>query len=189
MIDSITGVVLAGGKSTRMGLNKAQMPYRDRALIEFPIETLGRVFSRVILSVHRQEDYSELALSRIQDRYDETGPLGGITSVLETGIARIFCVACDMPFLNTDLIEYLCGITDCDAVLPVWENRPETLHAVYSQTLLPLFQQALKSGNYRLTDALSGAHVRYIQKDTIVRLDPRGDSFRNVNTPFDFQEL
>src|SRR5258705_12858022 len=86
MIDSVVGVVLAGGKSTRMGRNKALLPYQGKRLIDAPIEKLQSFFSTVILSVINSTDFSEYPLQKIEDRYMEIGPIGGITSVLQSGI-------------------------------------------------------------------------------------------------------
>ena len=189
MIDSVTGVILAGGKSSRMGKDKALLPYQVKRLIDAPIETLTGLFSHVVLSVRDPLDYAEYALPKIADQYADIGPMGGICSVLKSGRERIFCVACDMPYLNEALITYLCGFTDFDAVIPVWDKREEMLHAVYSNTLVPVFEQAIRSGQYKLANAVASAQVRYIEPDEIRRFDPDGECFRNVNTPDDYEKL
>ena len=189
MIESITGVVLAGGKSTRMGRNKAILPYRDKKLVDAPIESLSRIFSCTILSVHDNSDFPDYKLTKVVDQYQEIGPLGGITSVLEAGFQRIFCVACDMPFLNEPLIRYICTFSDYEAVIPIWDNRPEVLHAIYSQTLLRNFQPAIAGGSYKITDSLGEATVRFIGQEEIRAHDPEGKSFRNVNDPSDYAKL
>ncbi len=189
MMDSLTGVVLAGGKSTRMGKNKSFLSYRGKNLIDVPIETLTGIFSDVVLSVNNPEDYSGYSLPKVVDQYSEIGPMGGITSVLKSGRQRIFCVACDMPFLNQALIEYLCSFIDYDAVIPIWEGHAEVMHSVYSDSLVPAFENAISSHRYKITDALKASNVRYIYADEIRPLDPSGDSFRNVNTPMDYEKL
>src|SRR5262245_31299695 len=99
MIDSITAVILAGGKSSRMGQNKALLLIEGKTLIERIRELLSKIFSQVVVSTASQNAYPRLELPEVVDRYPETGPLGAITSVLESGLSPIFCVACDMPFL------------------------------------------------------------------------------------------
>jgi len=189
MMDSVTGVILAGGKSTRMGKNKSFLSYRGKNLIDVPIETLTGIFSDVVLSVRDPQDYSGYSLPKVVDQYSEIGPMGGITSVLKSRRQRIFCVACDMPFLNQALIKYLCDFLDFDAVIPVWEGRAEVMHSVYSDRLVPAFENAISSHLYKITDALKASHVRYVNADEIRRLDPSGDTFRNVNTPMDYEKL
>ncbi|PWT88016.1 MAG: molybdenum cofactor guanylyltransferase [Acidobacteria bacterium] len=189
MISDITGVILAGGKSSRMGRNKALLPFRGRPLIETIRDTMSSIFNKVVISVHQENAYPQIDLLQIPDLYPETGPIGGITSVLQSGEERIFCVACDMPFLNRELIEYLAGLADCDAVIPIWREKIEVLHAFYSFALLAQLKTCLKSGRFRITDALGEAHVRYIQEPEIRPLDPQGLSFRNINVPSDFEEI
>jgi len=184
MITNVTGVVLAGGKSTRMGRNKALLPFQGRTLIETVVETMTSVFSRVLLSIHQPDAYPSLDLLKVVDRYPEIGPLGGITSVLESGQSRILCVGCDMPFLNRDLIRNLCSFDSFDAVIPVWQERPQVLHALYSQSLLPSFQASIRAGRYRITDALEGTHFLYL-----FDLYSEGRSFQNLNTPADYDQV
>jgi molybdopterin-guanine dinucleotide biosynthesis protein A len=189
MIDSVTGVILTGGKSSRMGKNKALLPFRGKHLIDQPIEIMSRIFSNVALSVREPADYARYSLLTIADQYDAIGPIGGICSVLKSGYSRIFCVACDMPFLNDALITHLCSFPEFDAVIPVWKAREEVLHAVYSDTLISTFEKAIGSRQYKLTNALSSAKVRYVGQDEVRRFDPSGDSFKNVNTPGDYEKL
>ncbi len=186
VITSVTAVLLAGGKSSRMGQNKALLPFQDRPLIENVIQTLSGIFSRVVLSIHEADAFPQFSLPRIVDQYPETGPMGGIASVLESGEKNIFCVACDMPFLNTPLIEYICSLEKYDAVIPVWQEKPEVLHARYSCSLLPAFQFCLREKLYKITEAVEESQVMYLLKPEIVKFDPEGQSFRNINTPADY---
>ena len=179
MISAVTGVVLAGGKSTRMGRDKALLPYQGKNLIDAPIEILSKIFPKVVLSV--KNDLPGYSLEKIVDQYVEIGPLGGITSVLKTLNEKIFCVACDMPHLDEKLIEHLCSFGE-EAVIPVWQERPEVLHAIYSPSLIPAFEHAIASGRYKITDALAGASVKYITQSD-------GTSFQNVNTPSDYEKI
>jgi molybdopterin-guanine dinucleotide biosynthesis protein A len=189
MIDSVTGVILAGGKSSRMGKNKALLPYRGKHLIDASIEILSGIFSNVVVSVRERNDYAGHSLPKIVDQYDAIGPIGGICSVLKSGYSSIFCVACDMPFLNEALITHLCSIDGFDAVVPVWEGREEVLHAVYSETLIPRLEDGIQSKRYKLTNALSSSNIRYVDQDEVLLYDPSGASFKNVNTPGDYEKL
>jgi molybdopterin-guanine dinucleotide biosynthesis protein A len=189
MIESITGVVLAGGKSSRMGENKALLPYRGKHLIDAPIKTLTAIFREVLLSVRNPDDYSAYPYQKITDDHEQIGPMDGIFAVLKSGRSRIFCAGCDMPHLNESLIRYLCGFSQFDAVIPVWDGKEQVLHAVYSEALLPSFQQSIAAQRYKITDALKSARVRYVEDSEIRRFDPAGDSFKNVNTPADYEKL
>jgi molybdopterin-guanine dinucleotide biosynthesis protein A len=186
---TITGVVLAGGRSTRMGKDKALLPYRGKRLIDAPIEKFEEIFSTVVLSVKNSAEFSEYSLPKIEDRYKEIGPIGGITSVLQSGIKRAFFVACDMPFLNQELIEFLCSFADAEVVIPIWDGRPEVLHSIYSDSVLPHLEEAIAQKRYKITDALKETAVRYIEEKEIRRFDATGESFRNVNTPSDYEMI
>jgi molybdopterin-guanine dinucleotide biosynthesis protein A len=187
MITNVTGVVLAGGKSSRMGQNKAMLVYDNKPLIETVVERLSGIFSKVVLSVNDPLAFPQLNLPHVADVYPNTGPLGAIASVLETGESRIFAVACDMPFLNPRLIQFLCSLETHDAVIPVWGEKPEALHAVYSAALLPTFQFWLNHGRYKIIDAIEESSVLYLLQQEIAKIDPDGQSFRNINTPADYE--
>lgn len=189
MIETITGVILAGGKSSRMGKDKALLPYKGKPLIQTVLERMRTVFSKVVVSVQPDDAFGDLKADRVADHYPGSGPLGGITSVMEKGEEHIFCVACDMPFLNSGLMEYICNLDGFDAVIPVWQDRLQVLHALYSRTMLPLFQSALQGGQLRISDAFSKANIRYISDREIRNIDPDGASFSNLNTPADYEEL
>jgi molybdopterin-guanine dinucleotide biosynthesis protein A len=189
MFDSITGVILAGGKSSRMGADKSRIDFRGKPMIHAPRDVLCGLFSSVIVSVRETGSFPDLALPEIADRYPDTGPLGGITTVLESVQAPVFCVACDMPFLNADLIRYLCETRQADAVVPVWQGRPEVLHAWYSPALLPQFRKALSENRLKLIDALIEANVFFVPDEVICRFVPDGACFRNINTPEEYNEI
>jgi len=189
LIETITGVILAGGKSSRMGKDKALLPYKGKPLIQTVLERMRTVFSKVVVSVQPDDAFGDLKVDRVADHYPGSGPLGGITSVMEKGEEHIFCVACDMPFVNPGLMEYICSLDGFDAVIPVWQDRLQVLHALYSRTMLPLFQAALQGGQLRISDAFSKANIRYIPDREIRNIDPDGASFSNLNTPADYEEL
>lgn len=193
MIQAITGVILAGGKSSRMGRNKALLPMPDAQdgprMIDRVLAVMNSLFSRVVLSVHHTGDFPGINVPEVVDRYPEAGPIGGISSVLESGETQIFCVGCDMPFLKPDLIRYICDFSDRDAVVPVWRGRPEALHSLYSIALLPYFQDAIAANRFKITDSFSEVHVKYIQDKEIKKFDPEGKSFSNINTPDDYSGL
>jgi molybdopterin-guanine dinucleotide biosynthesis protein A len=189
MIDTVTAVILAGGKSSRMGTDKALLEFHGKPLVQIILDRLQPLFTRIMLSVNSPETLEQFSIDRVVDRYPETGPMGGITSVLESGEERIFCIACDMPFLNRMLIEYLCSLQDCDAVVPVWKSRLEVMHSIYTKAVLAPFQRLLERQQFRIAGAFPEVKVRYVQDEEIRRIDPEGASFRNLNTPEDYRKL
>ena len=189
MIADVTGVILAGGKSSRMGQDKAMLLYQGKPLIERVFFTLSSIFERVLLSVNDLQAYPSVPATKVLDHYAEIGPLGGITSVLETGENKIFCVACDMPFLDGRLIEYLCGFDGYDSVLPRWQGRAQTLHALYSTSLISIFRNAISAGRYKITDALAGVNdIKYVEEAELESFNP-ALVFQNINTPDEYGKL
>ena len=189
MFEGVTGVVLAGGKSIRMGEDKALLPYKGKTLILNVVETMQTLFTRVLVSVQPNDSLGVLPVDRIVDRYPDSGPMGGISSVLEAGEREIFCVACDMPFLNPKIIEYIAGMKGFDAVIPVWEDRLQVLHALYSQSILNSLHGSIRGGNLKISDVFGTANVRYVSDDELRKIDPSGASFSNLNTPADYQRI
>jgi molybdopterin-guanine dinucleotide biosynthesis protein A len=190
LIENITGVILAGGKSHRMGTDKAFLPYGENKepLIQTVIHKITAIFSRTILSVANEKLFTQFDLPFVVDRYSAIGPIGGIASALENGEERIFCVACDMPFLDSALIHYQCSFSE-DAVIPVWHGRWESLHSIYSFPVLPALRDAIGNGNYKISDALEGCKIRKIEESEIKKFNPEGKSFANMNTPADYVNL
>ena len=189
MIDNVTALILAGGKSSRMGADKALLEFQGKPLVQIILDRLQLLFTRIVLSVNSPDALRQFPVDRVVDRYPETGPMGAITSVLEGGEARIFCVACDMPFLNPALIQYLCSLEDCDAVVPVWKSRLEVMHSIYSKAILTPFRTLLEQRRFRIANAFPEVRVRYVEDEEICRIDPEGASCRNLNTPEDYRRL
>jgi molybdopterin-guanine dinucleotide biosynthesis protein A len=190
MIQNVTAVVLAGGKSSRMGRDKSFLPLGEKNLLQIVLEILTPSFSNTLLSVADESRYQEFGVPLIVDRYHEIGPIGGICSVLEQSDAnRIFCVACDMPFLNAALISDLCAREKAEAVIPLWNGRAEVLHAIYSNSLIGRFQLAIGQRKYKITDTLSNADVEYVPESVVQKYDPDGRSFENLNTPADYARI
>jgi len=121
LIKGVTGVILAGGKSSRFGANKAFAEVNGRQLIRRVTDIMGSVFEELIIITNDPGEYSSLGLPMHEDLIKGLGPLGGIYTGLEKMPERLgFFVACDMPFLNEDLIRYITEKMDddLDAVVP-----------------------------------------------------------------------
>jgi molybdopterin-guanine dinucleotide biosynthesis protein A len=121
------------------------------------------------------------------DIYDIRGPMTGIlTSLLNSPEQWVFVSACDMPFINIDLIQYMAsGRKGFDAVVPVLKGKAEPLFSLYSKRLLTSMEKAVLSDNKSLKDFLSRKRVQYITTGEIKRFDPEAVSFINLNTPRD----
>lgn len=181
----ISGVILAGGKSRRYGRNKALVNIDGIPLIERVVRVMQSVFQDLILITNTPDEYAYLKLPMHEDLIKGLGPLGGIL----TGLTAIssdagFFVACDMPFLNRELIYYMVEKREgFDVVVPRVSEQMETLHAIYSRACLPAIRRLVNSHEYQTLRFFPEVSVRYIEEDEIRSFDPELRSFFNVNSP------
>jgi molybdopterin-guanine dinucleotide biosynthesis protein A len=181
----MTGIILAGGENRRMGRDKAFLKLDGLPLIEHVLETLRGIFSKTIIVTNTPSAYASYDTVVITDAVDKRGPLTGIyTGLLHSTDEYNFIVACDMPFLNPDLIRYMAGLVQGqDIVIPKVSDRVEPLHAIYSKGLLPLIEMRLRQDARQLQGILGEARVLYVTETEVVRYDPEIRSFENLKTP------
>lgn len=188
---AVSGIILAGGNSLRLGQEKALIDTGGQLLIERVVHRLGRVVDRIVLVTNDPERYAFLGLPMVGDIYPGVGTLGG----LHAGLAAIeapygLAVGCDMPFLNPALLRYMISLrVGCDAVMPRVGRYREPLHALYARTCAARFAQAIEAGQRRIMHALNGMRVCYVERDAIVGYDPQLRSFLNVNEPEDLVQM
>ena len=179
-----TAIILSGGKSSRMGTDKGLVFFNGRHLITYAINLLQPLFGSVII-VANNDAYTKFGLPVHTDDYFEKGPLAGIFSGLSRSSAsHNFVIACDMPFVTEEIIiELMYHNSDCDSVIPYHENKPEPLCAVYNTSCLPVVEQQIMKGQYKVQDLFSLLKVCKIE----ISSDKfnSGNPFRNINTPED----
>ena len=183
--------MLAGGLSRRLGRDKAVEPINGEPLISRVIRRLEALTDEIVVVVNNSARGDQLPLpdaAKIAvDIYSDSGSLGGIFSGLSAAKNDWgFVVACDMPFLNSDLIAHILTLRhDHDAVVPVLDGFPEPTHAAYSKACLPHIERRLKSNQLRIAAFFSSVHVRFLPEEEVDQFDPEHLSFFNVNTPDD----
>ena len=188
---AVSGIILAGGNSLRLGQGKALIDTGGETLIERVVHRLERVVDRIVLVTSDPERYAFLGLPMVGDIYPGVGTLGG----LHAGLAAIeaphgLAVGCDMPFLNPALLRYMISLRGgCDAVMPRVGRYREPLHALYARTCAAQFAQAIEAGQRRIMRALERARICYVERDAMVRYDPQLRSFFNVNEPEDLVQM
>jgi molybdopterin-guanine dinucleotide biosynthesis protein A len=187
----VSGIILAGGSSSRLGADKALIPVSGRPLIEWVVATLRSVVSGILLVTNDPERFAFLGLPMAGDIYHGIGTLGGLHAGLSAmGTPYGLVVGCDMPFLNADLLRYMISLAgEYDAVVPRVGEYYEPLHAIYSRRCLAPIERSIVSGQHRVLSACAGMRVRYLGPEEIARYDPRHDSFFNVNTPNDLDRM
>lgn len=196
---AVTGVVLAGGQSRRLGRDKAVEPFQGQPLIRRVLDRVAQVAQELVVVVADPARgqalpleigmESEAAHRVALDRYPGAGSLGGIFSGLWAAQHPwALVVSCDMPFLNPALLRHMVALRpDADAVVPVVDGRPEPTHALYSKACLPHMEARLQAKELKISGFFDQVRVRYLEEGDILQLDPELLSFFNVNTPEDLQ--
>jgi molybdopterin-guanine dinucleotide biosynthesis protein A len=195
--DTTAAIILAGGRSKRMGKNKALLRLPGNPSLSF-IEQLSSTLSSLcpeVLIVARDEaDAANYVLPHVRvitDRVPDHGPLMGLYSGLNAIHAqRALIVAVDMPFVQPALIAFLLSQSSSDELLvPRIANIPQVLLAVYPRSILPAIESCLEQGRHDLRALLEVAPVHYIEEDQLRRVDPTLQSFININTPEELGEV
>lgn len=187
----ITGVILAGGASSRMGSNKALLPYRGGRFIEAIHRQLSRLFAEVIVVTNTPEHYVFLDCRKVGDLFPGMGALGGIHSGLfHSTRPAVFVVACDMPYLDDELIGYLADRHNPDGVvIPESDGGLEPLHAVYGRGCLNAISMTLAAGRQRVVSFFDQVPVEIVGQEVVATFNGGVDAFRNINTPADYYSL
>jgi molybdopterin-guanine dinucleotide biosynthesis protein A len=190
-LKSVTGVILAGGSSSRMGSNKALLPYRGGRFIEAIHRQLQEIFEEVLLVTNTPEQYAFLPCRNVADIFPGMGALAGLQAGLRHSAgSHVFAVACDMPYLNSALIRRIADLrTDADVVIPQGDKGLEPLHALYGKACLAPMEQALRAGKRRIVSFFPGVRVNEMSAHDVAALDPGFRSFCNINTPGEYFEL
>ncbi len=186
----IAALIMAGGRSTRLGRDKASEMLLGRPLLQHVIDRVSPVVDEIVVVKARGQQLPEIAsalpLRVVEDLYPDCGPLGGIyTGLSATGAERCLAVACDMPLLVESLLrELLQRSVECDVVMPVLAY-PEPLHAVYGRACIEPIRERLEARQLKITNFLGAVHVCYVREDDCRRFDPDLRSFSNTNTEED----
>ena len=187
----ITGIILAGGKNLRMGKNKAFLEVNGERIIDRIKNLFRELFDEVLLGTNSLPDYLDLNLRMVADLHPAKGALGGIyTGLFHASHSHAFVAACDMPFLNKDLIRHLIDLSPGYAlVIPKTQDGWQPLHAIYSQKCLPFMEDLIRQDNLKIIDFFHRVKKREVPTEEILPFDPNLASFLNVNTPDDLARI
>jgi molybdenum cofactor guanylyltransferase len=188
-IPDATAVVLAGGKSSRMGRPKSLLLFDGEPLIVHIVRALKQMFAETIVVAAPEQELPDLPAILVRDEVAYQGPVGGIYYGLKAASGNFcFVTSCDVPFLNVALISHLTSqMSTHDVAVPYWENRFQPLHAAYRTSVRPLLKEQLDRGELRPVYLFDKVRTRKIGEDEIRRFDPEGLSFFNMNTPDDYE--
>ena len=187
MIEDCTAIVMAGGKSQRMGGDKATTLLGEQTLLQRVVDIVEPLFGELRISVRAPR--ADLPWPQIGDRHQDAGPLAGLCAALEAARTPwIFALATDMPFVKPALIELLAQRrAGFDAVVPVADGHPQPLAAFYSATCLETIRALLDAddGQRSLRAALDRLNVCYVGESDLLAADPGRRSFFDLDTPQD----
>ncbi|MEK7241425.1 MAG: molybdenum cofactor guanylyltransferase [Planctomycetota bacterium] len=196
----MSAVILAGGKSSRMGQDKAFLKIGNRTIVEYQLQRLNPLFEELLLSTNLPEKFAHLGLETVQDFIPDRGPLVGIySSLLKARYSHLFAIACDMPFISPGLITYMKeDCKDYDVTVPETERGLEPLHAIYSKTCLPAMKEyvgkkdgkepALSGAKGRVIEFFPQVKVRVVTKEEISRIPGGNEAFLNFNTMEEYRK-
>jgi molybdopterin-guanine dinucleotide biosynthesis protein A len=187
MNNTITGVILAGGKSLRMGTDKGLLKLDGRPFIAHVASTLQAVFGKVILMANDVSAYGFLGLEMFGDIFPDCGPLGGIHAALtHADGGDIFVSACDTPFITRDLVQYIIEFhSSALAKIPSSNQQAHPLCGLYKQNCLPMIAERLKSRRLRVLDFVEEIRATIIPISAELPFF-KEDLFSNFNSPRDY---
>ena len=190
--EAFTLAIIAGGQSRRMGRDKAFVELGGKALIERVIASsadLGQ--AETILITNRPAAYQHLGLKMYTDALPDKGALGGIyTALLRAANASVMALACDMPFINPDLLRFMIAQLDddTDIVAPRVDGYPQGLHAIYRKTCIKPIREQLEADRLKIIGFYDRMSVRYLDEADYAPFDAQCRSFTNLNTPAELAE-
>ena len=192
LIPNMTGVLLAGGKSRRMGQDKRWLEIGGRPLFHRALSALEGLFQEILIVVAEPLPQLEGVAHRVvTDLIPDCATLGGLyTGLSYAGSRRIFAVGCDMPFLSPKVITQMTALDrQADVVMAELATGLQPLHAVYSKACLPHMERMAKAGQLKVQELVQapGLSVRIVPERDVRPVDPEGLSFLNVNTPADIE--
>jgi molybdopterin-guanine dinucleotide biosynthesis protein A len=192
---TVTSIVLAGGRSSRLGREKLAEVIAGESLIERAISSLSSLSREIFIVISQKQAKSSLSYTypgakTVVDLYPGKGSLIGIyTGLVHSSNFFNLVVACDMPFLNLNLLRYMVDISPgFDVVIPKERGQTEPLHALYSKNCAEPMKSLIEQGNLKITGFFDSVKVRYVGKDELDRFDPQRLSFFNINTEADLKK-
>ncbi|MEP7216014.1 MAG: molybdenum cofactor guanylyltransferase [Anaerolineaceae bacterium] len=195
-VPPLTGLILAGGKSSRFGTDKASALLRGRPLLQWVVSGLQPVVQALVIVKAPSQQLPPIdvtvAVTVVDDEYDALGPLAGLVTGFGAVTTELcFATACDAPLLSAALVEFLAGLAhEADVVVPNVEGFMQPLAAVYRpSTCRSPFVRLVALGALRIVPAYAGLRTIVVSEDEVRRIDPELRSFRNANRPERLAEI
>ncbi|HLR20521.1 MAG TPA: molybdenum cofactor guanylyltransferase [Tissierellaceae bacterium] len=187
-----TAIILAGGRSSRMGFDKQFLELGEERLILSVIQKLQEEFDEFIIVTNKPENYKDFPYKILTDKIIGGGPLSGIHSGLsESNSKHNFIIACDMPNINLDYIGYMKSCikeTDYDGCITMYKNWIEPFNSFYSKNLVDNLEETILKREKKIYPFLKNHNIFYIEEDMARKYTPNWEIFLNLNTQEDLDE-
>lgn len=192
METEVTGILLAGGKSRRMGEDKRYLVVGEQTLLERGLSVLRSAFQEVLVVIAQDSPSLGVDARVVRDLVPDCGSLGGLyTGLIQATTPWIFAVACDMPFLNQAVIaQFTSRRVAVDIVMAKLAGQLHPMHALYGKRCVPIVEQMIQARRFKIQGMVSQSplQVKYVTEEDLFTLDPSWRSFFNVNTVAELEE-
>ncbi|MFN8671088.1 MAG: molybdenum cofactor guanylyltransferase [Candidatus Sericytochromatia bacterium] len=192
-MEHFSSIILSGGNSTRIGQNKALLEVSGKTLIEVMVDNLKKISSKIYIVTDTPEEYTFFSndnnISFVKDIFPEKKSiLAAMYSGLKVSEENYnFICSCDLPYLNINLINYLYSLkSDFDAIIPIFNNEPKTLHAFYSKNTLKVMEKVLDKGNKKVSRIFRDLNIKYVPQNALESEDEKLLSFFSIKTYLDY---
>jgi molybdopterin-guanine dinucleotide biosynthesis protein A len=186
-----TGVILTGGRSTRMGTDKALLQLDKQTILENSVRKLKPFFPEILIVGGHPDRHAVLGARTVPDIYPDCGPLGGIHAALcHASCDQVFITACDMPFWGLRLAHLLfTSSAGYDGAVPTYGDYYEPLLAVYAKSCLPAIEICLEAQQYKVTRFFASLNINFIDQRVLERVCCLDVDFYNINTAEDLSRI
>ena len=180
----LTGIILAGGMSSRMGQDKGLMQFRGKQMVQYSIELLSQFTSQILISSNNHL-YNQFNFPVIADTYKNCGPIGGLHASLSATTTKWnIILSCDAPFVDPMLfLSMQKMIVDQDAIVPKHEKGFEPLFGIYNRRIFPFLEEKIKMQDFKLQKILKERNICYFDATDLLKL--KSNLFSNINSPED----
>lgn len=194
MVHFDTAIILAGGKSSRMGFDKQFLRIEDQYITDLLVEKLRTIFSEIIIVTNKPEEYTKYPCKTVEDEIKGFGALAGIHTGLKNARSLYnYVIACDMPCINIDYIHYMRKLIEdspkeVDGVVTRFGEWIEPFNSFYSKRLISPIENNIKYNKRRIGTLLETSKIIYVPENKARAFSPRWEMFMNLNTRSDISQ-
>ncbi len=187
--DKITGIILAGGKSSRMGKDKGYCTLKGKPMVMYAVDLLSQICDTIIISSNNP-DYEEFGYPVISDEIKNIGPIGGIyTGLIHSKSEHNFFLSCDTPKVSEHLVNYILSEREnFEIVIPLYNGLPEPLCAYYNKNITSELFEIIKTGNFKIQEVVKRFKVKFLPIDSSLFFYSEG-LFTNINSQNDLDNI